>query len=290
MHTNYRIKSFFYLLLLLMAGCGSDSVRVDSLQTQPPPKSPPQSSTILKDSSASFQDSQPEPGLLPVAHLLIPVPNPKHAVNKSQKIERGRIQSETLERFKSDTHKKFKPEPKPEFEIESDSEESETVERRMIPGVNQPNTPDLHLDGIHDPDNPALAVMQNPSQPLSALPMGKWREIDWMKALAQNAIQPRATLHGEGTMQVLDLDIILTDTKSMPHVRFPHLAHTKWLDCSNCHPDIFLPQKGMNDISMDSIFKGRFCGTCHGKVAFSNYICQRCHNVPHAGSPSQWWK
>lgn len=165
-----------------------------------------------------------------------------------------------------------------------------SVERRLIPGVNQPNTPDLADDGIHDPDNPALATMQSPFQALSALPIGRWKEIDWMQALKRGDIQPRAGLETEGGMEALDLDIIMTNTKSMPHVRFPHSAHTKWLACSNCHPDIFIPKKGANAITMNAILKGQFCGICHGKVAFSSYICQRCHSVTHEGSPQQWWK
>lgn len=169
------------------------------------------------------------------------------------------------------------------------AEPPKPVERRDIPGENRARTPDLRADGIHDPTSPALPNMQNPSQSLSALPLGRWGEIDWMQALNRKSIRPRANIKTEGAMEVLDLDIVMTNTKTMPHVRFPHSSHTQWLACSNCHPTPFVAQKGGNTMPMDSILKGKFCGMCHGKVAFSIYICQRCHNVVHEGSPEKWW-
>jgi c(7)-type cytochrome triheme protein len=67
----------------------------------------------------------------------------------------------------------------------------------------------------------------------------------------------------------------------MPWVRFPHLQHTEWLTCANCHPAIFIPQAGANPISMSAIIQGEFCGVCHGKVAFAPTLnCGRCHSVP----------
>ena len=67
---------------------------------------------------------------------------------------------------------------------------------------------------------------------------------------------------------VMDLNIVREVKGSMPDVVYPHKQHTEWLDCSNCHPKIFVPQKGANQISMASILLGQQCGACHGKVAF----------------------
>jgi c(7)-type cytochrome triheme protein len=64
----------------------------------------------------------------------------------------------------------------------------------------------------------------------------------------------------------------------MPDVVYPHKQHTEWLDCSNCHPAIFIPQKGANQISMASILLGQKCGVCHGKVAFPVSECRLCHS------------
>ncbi|MBF0181293.1 MAG: hypothetical protein HQM03_14820 [Magnetococcales bacterium] len=161
--------------------------------------------------------------------------------------------------------------------------------RSILPGDNRAKTSSLAKDGIHDPDSPAMSLLQDPSQALSAIPSGQWGEVDWMKAIREGVIKPFASLNGKGQMDVLDMDIILTNTKTMPHVRFPHESHTRWLACTNCHPDVFIAKKGENVMNMDSIFRGRFCGTCHGRVAFSVYICQRCHSIPHENSPPKWW-
>ncbi len=146
----------------------------------------------------------------------------------------------------------------------------------------------LSTDGIHDPTNDAISALQEPADALNAFPLDRRGGVDWVKALALGIIEPRANLLGDGQMQVLDLDILLKNTGQMPWVKFPHQAHTQWLTCSNCHPDIFVMKKGGNQFSMDGILAGEQCGRCHDKVAFSLWICERCHNVPHAGTPENW--
>ncbi|MGD8569496.1 MAG: cytochrome c3 family protein [Gammaproteobacteria bacterium] len=147
----------------------------------------------------------------------------------------------------------------------------------------------LYEDGIHDPNNAAISALQNPSEALSSFPYDRRGGIDWVKALDLGIINPRADLKGKNEMMTMDMDILFKDTGHMPWVKFPHIAHTKWLDCSNCHPKIFIPQKGANNPSMDGILAGEYCGRCHDKVAFPLWICERCHSVPHKNSPKQWW-
>ncbi|MDH4273615.1 MAG: hypothetical protein OEW08_01110 [Gammaproteobacteria bacterium] len=156
--------------------------------------------------------------------------------------------------------------------------------------INAPKTEALVDDGIHDPNNDALAALQDPGVALKSLPYDRRGGVNWVKAIDQGLINPRADLTGEGEMKVMDLDIYFTNTGQMPHVRFPHLAHTRWLDCSNCHPKIFTPQRGSNKIGMDAILAGEFCGRCHDKVAFPLWTCERCHSVPHEKSPAVWWR
>jgi len=84
---------------------------------------------------------------------------------------------------------------------------------------------------------------------------------------------------GEEKMHSVDFDVIFKNTASMPYVRFPHLPHTQWLTCKNCHPAIFLPQRGGNFVTMAAIIEGEYCGVCHGKVAFPPLECNRCHSV-----------
>ena len=146
----------------------------------------------------------------------------------------------------------------------------------------------LHDDGQHDASNDALSVLQDPTVALKDFPLDRRQQVNWVQALDQGLIQPRPSLTGAGEMLVMDMDILFTNTQDMPHVRFPHLQHTRWLDCSNCHPKIFIPRRGANPVSMNKVLRGEFCGVCHDKVAFSLFICERCHSVPHAGS-GKWW-
>ncbi|RMD79395.1 MAG: hypothetical protein D6809_03735, partial [Gammaproteobacteria bacterium] len=137
-------------------------------------------------------------------------------------------------------------------------------------------------DGIHDPSDPAVQfVLQQPVVAMKDFLRDNRGIIDWVKTLEQGYIQPRETLTGEPGMFPVDFDIIFKNTASMPYVRFPHKPHTEWLTCANCHPAIFLPQKGANPITMSAIIQGKYCGVCHGKVAFPpTRNCGRCHSVP----------
>jgi len=136
-------------------------------------------------------------------------------------------------------------------------------------------------DGIHDPSNDAVHVFQAPYEAMVDFPRDAVGNVNWVETVKRGLIEPRADMLGETQKKTLDMDIIFTDTGKMPHVRFPHLSHTLWLDCSNCHPAIFTQKKGANDIAMTDIFQGKFCGLCHGKVAFPpTKNCMRCHSVP----------
>ncbi|HIJ84609.1 MAG TPA: hypothetical protein HPQ00_10460 [Magnetococcales bacterium] len=147
----------------------------------------------------------------------------------------------------------------------------------------------LAKDGLHDSANKSLESLQKPAQALGTFPHDRLGEVNWVEALDKNLINPRTDKEGKQTMKVLDQDIIMTNTRAMPHVRFPHATHTRWLDCTNCHPKPFLPVAKGNVVPMNSVLRGEFCGACHGRVAFSPFICERCHSVLHPGSPKKWW-
>lgn len=151
-------------------------------------------------------------------------------------------------------------------------------------------TESLATDGIHDPKNTAISALQEPAEAMSAFPLDRRGGVDWVKAMDLGIIEPRADLLDKSKMMSLDMDIIFKNTDQMPWVKFPHLAHTKWLACSNCHPAIFIQKKGANNLSMDSILAGEQCGACHGRAAFALWTCERCHNVPHEGTPGNWNK
>ena len=136
-------------------------------------------------------------------------------------------------------------------------------------------------DGIHDPAGEAVDIFQQPHEAMAGFPRDASGQLDWVKALEMRLIEPRTSLDGSSDMFPVDFDIIFRNTQSMPWVRFPHLQHTEWLTCANCHPAIFIPQVGANPVSMSAIIQGDFCGVCHGKVAFAPTLnCGRCHSVP----------
>ena len=139
-------------------------------------------------------------------------------------------------------------------------------------------------DGIHDPENDGTQALQPPLTAFNALPRSNaGNRVDWVKAIGQSHIQPRADrLDAQVAPMVMDLNIVREVKGSMPDVVYPHKQHTEWLDCSNCHPAIFVPQKGANQISMASILLGQKCGVCHGKVAFPVSECRLCHSKAKA--------
>lgn len=150
---------------------------------------------------------------------------------------------------------------------------------RLLPAPGARNLPPA-LDGIHDPANPGTAALQAPRTSFEPLPRGNaGNRVDWGAALDKKQIQPRAAVaEGAALPTVMDLNIVREVKGSMPDVVYPHKQHTEWLDCSSCHPAIFVPQKGANQISMAAILLGQKCGVCHGKVAFPVSECRLCHS------------
>ncbi len=138
----------------------------------------------------------------------------------------------------------------------------------------------IEEDGIHDPNNDAVRALQPPAEAMLNFPRDDRGIINWVKTLDQGLINPRAGLTGKEKMHAVDFDVIFQNTASMPYVRFPHRPHTVWLTCQNCHPGIFIPQRGSNPVTMAKIIEGEYCGVCHGKVAFPPYECNRCHREP----------
>lgn len=135
-------------------------------------------------------------------------------------------------------------------------------------------------DGIHDPENDGTHSLQPPLTAFGSLVRNNdGNRVDWVKSLGENRITPRFDRNDPNAKpMVMDLNIVREVKGSMPDVVYPHKQHTEWLDCSNCHPAIFVPQKGANQISMASILLGQACGVCHGKVAFPVSDCRRCHS------------
>ena len=150
---------------------------------------------------------------------------------------------------------------------------------RLMKPPSQRNLPPMH-DGIHDAENDGTAALQHPKEAFGPMPKSNsGNRVDWVAALNRGDLKPRFDLQDETREPVvLDLNIVREVKGSMPDVVYPHKQHTEWLDCSNCHPAIFFPKKGANNISMASILLGEQCGVCHGKVAFPVSECRKCHS------------
>ena len=150
---------------------------------------------------------------------------------------------------------------------------------RLLRSANRRNPPP-HEDGIHDPSIEEVFLLQPPLTGLAGLPTSvAGNRVDWVKALNEGKITPRFDrLDPQVQAAVMDLNIVREVKGSMPDVVYPHKQHTQWLDCSNCHPAIFKPQKGANAMSMAAIMVGEQCGVCHGKVAFPLSECRLCHS------------
>ena len=140
-------------------------------------------------------------------------------------------------------------------------------------------------DFLHDPKNPALQELQHPSEAFKNFPKdypATGNQVDWVRALEQGYIDPRTNIFPSTEIEVLDLDIIMPRTGQMHMVRFPHRAHTQWLDCSNCHDHLFKRESGATPVNMFAILSGEYCGRCHGAVSFPLTECRRCHSVRRA--------
>src|SRR5512139_235291 len=109
--------------------------------------------------------------------------------------------------------------------------------------------------------------------------------IDWEKAEADGLIKPVDFLPGVSIKRPslkIQKDFSLEPKlEGMPEIIFSHKKHTVWNGCEVCHPEIFAGvKKGTTKYSMPEIIEGKYCGVCHGKVAFPLLDCQRCHSKP----------
>lgn len=140
----------------------------------------------------------------------------------------------------------------------------------------------LENDGLHDPTSPAVKneILQQPGDALSTLPPDSAGNfVNWIKALRDGDINPRTNLYPDTKIRTLDQDIIYPNTGNYNYVLFPHLPHTEWLDCVNCHEKHFKSKYRGTPITMEKILEGKYCGRCHGAVAFPLTECNRCHSV-----------
>jgi c(7)-type cytochrome triheme protein len=103
-------------------------------------------------------------------------------------------------------------------------------------------------------------------------------KVDWVRAEKEGRIKPRKHVFSNNDRLSYEKTVHLKQYSLVPPAVFPHREHNVWLDCSNCHPEIFTIQgRATKNFSMSESLKGEFCGVCHLTVAFPFNDCKRCH-------------
>ena len=127
---------------------------------------------------------------------------------------------------------------------------------------------------------------------LAGLPRDKYGLVDWVDITRKGTLLPKGSIdpsdplyespvHYEfdedGEEDIEDI-LIPVKSESISAVVFPHTLHAWWLNCKSCHPTRFTRTAGDTKMTMKEMAKGKYCGECHGKVAFPLEDCAKCHN------------
>lgn len=178
---------------------------------------------------------------------------------------------------------------------QNEEEAAQLIKKRLEEGGRE-----LRIDPWVPP--PQMPVGKLP-RALQAMPKDQYGYPDWSAAVRRGLLNPmdsiqeppkkEALMFAEGSKEAVEAaekfakeeapaDIVFAiNDRLMFNVRFPHKIHTYWLSCKVCHPGIFIAKKGENKMSMYDIWDGKYCGRCHGRVAFQpkGYNnCGRCHS------------
>ncbi|MFH1215151.1 MAG: c(7)-type cytochrome triheme domain-containing protein [Pseudomonadota bacterium] len=113
-------------------------------------------------------------------------------------------------------------------------------------------------------------------------------KIDWMKAEEDGIIKPKDFLPGislkkEAVMANSRDEPRSPNLPGLPDIIFSHSKHVVWSGCGMCHPDTFALETDKTKMSMKEITQGKFCGRCHGTIAFALNDCSRCHSKSVTG-------
>ena len=113
------------------------------------------------------------------------------------------------------------------------------------------------------------------------LPMASYgNKIDWVDAEKRGLIEPTTSIFDTDSAPIAyeqEFEVSAAWAMISP-AQFSHGEHVRWLECSNCHPDIFAVEKeATQHFLMEHILEDRFCGACHTRVAFPIDDCKACH-------------
>ncbi len=79
-------------------------------------------------------------------------------------------------------------------------------------------------------------------------------------------------------------DVVLnrySDKAGVRPVVYPHWFHRIRFRCKVCHHELgFEMRAGANDVRMNDLAEGKFCGMCHnGDIAWGLQNCDLCHSA-----------
>jgi len=113
--------------------------------------------------------------------------------------------------------------------------------------------------------------------PNGKIPVDRFGFIDWLRLEEYGVFNPIHSLREGFKHEVRNNKILFVSKSKIEDVVFDHQVHSRWINCSSCHPEVFR-ETLTNDVKMLRMSKGKFCGYCHGKVSFTFADCKRCHN------------
>lgn len=117
-----------------------------------------------------------------------------------------------------------------------------------------------------------------------SFPKGPYgNQIDWVQTVAGGKIKPKQSIRDESyaPKPYNDAFELKAAMAMIPPAVFSHEVHNRWLDCRNCHPDLFAIKRTLTQhFEMRYILERKFCGACHLNVAFPLDDCKRCHAHP----------
>jgi c(7)-type cytochrome triheme protein len=72
----------------------------------------------------------------------------------------------------------------------------------------------------------------------------------------------------------------IAEQEGAPPVIFPHWFHRIRFRCNVCHTELdFEMRVGANNINMDALQQGKYCGACHNnEIAWGLQNCIMCHS------------
>lgn len=151
------------------------------------------------------------------------------------------------------------------------------------PAVSEPRAGSA-APGLQEGRRPPIEAVRDRDSALALLPRDNAGNVDWIAAVKNGTIRPRAAApgHDSAATGIFGFDTYLSSKPGTFEAFFPHSSHTLWLTCQNCHPRVF--HTTGDTLSMAAINEGEQCGSCHGKVAFAPTTCERCHPALQMGA------